>query len=58
MQVEGEGIKQLAIKEFENNNMTKESFENLLDAMFRYGHYVGHCQGEYHVKQTYGLLDS
>lgn len=48
-------FKQRALQMFDTGNMTREQFERFLDRMYRYGHYAGHCQGEYYVKVTHGL---
>jgi hypothetical protein len=48
-------LKKLALMMLKENEITKESLENIIEKSFKIGHYVGHCRGEAYVRKVYDL---
>jgi hypothetical protein len=50
-----EVIKQVAIQLAKEDQLNARKVGLLIDRAFECGHYVGHCQGELHVKKVFDL---
>lgn len=48
-------IKKIAKDKLETGELKEEGLIFLIEQAYSIGHYAGHCRGEKHVREVYGL---
>jgi hypothetical protein len=56
MRNESEAFQEIVLKMNNEKPLTEAQLKKALRKAYSYGHYVGHCRGEHHVKSVYGMI--